>query len=177
MKSPIALRLSLAVALTAPLLFSSCVSDRSHVSRGYVGGYATHVSLPPSYAGQSYYYNNRHHVGGRYETGRYSSGGRSYNNRYYHNGQYLYGGAYRQHPGNTSYQNNRLRPVGAVGTMTYQRNVAVSPQYSTSRPYAAGSYFPGYTPPARSYTGRTYPTRPGYQGSFPRYYTTRSLGR
>lgn len=162
MKFPTPRILNLALPAAATLLLASCVSDgpRGGYHRGPGGGgYVTYATLPPNYAGDSYYYNNRYYAGGRYETGRYSYGGRSYGNRYYHNGQYIYGGSYRQYPVAHTVQPRGPRPSGS-GYVTYTTlppNFGGSAYYYNNRYYAGGRYETGrYTNQGRTYTGRYY---------------------
>ena len=58
-------------------------------------GYGVYNTLPPNYAGHTYYYGNRYYYGGRYDNGSYYYQGRPYGGRYYHNGRYYYGGRYQ----------------------------------------------------------------------------------
>lgn len=153
--------LSLALPVAASLLLGSCVSNEYRgAHRGHGGGgYVTYASLPPNYAGDSYYYNNRYYAGGRYETGRYSYGGRSYGSRYYHNGRYIYGGTYRQYPVGRTVQTRSPRPSGS-GYVTYTtlpRNFAGSAYHYNNRYYAGGRYETGrYTNQGRTYNSRYY---------------------
>lgn len=159
MKFPTTRILTLALPAAATLLLASCVSDGYHGGPHRGHGHVTYATLPPNYAGDSYYYNNRYYAGGRYETGRYSYGGRSYGNRYYHNGQYLYGGAYRQYPVVRTVQTSGPRGYGG-GYVTYTTlppNFAGSAYYYNNRYYAGGRYEAGrYTNQGRTYTGRYY---------------------
>lgn len=142
----------------------------------------TYTSLPPNYSGNSYYYNNRHYAGGRYETGRYSYGGRTYASRYYHNGGYLYGGDYRQNPGPGSYQRGpvrttsvQARPTGGGGHVTY---TTLPPNYSgttyfyNNRYYSGGKYESGrYAHAGRTYGNRYYHNGQYYYGGVQRQHT------
>lgn len=92
---------SILLAAVATVTLSSCVVA------DYPGGpppitsvsatYGVYDTLPPTYSGEAYRYQNRYYYGGRYEQGRYSYQGRPYTNRYYHNGRYFYGGLNETH--------------------------------------------------------------------------------
>jgi hypothetical protein len=99
--------ISIVSLVIAAASFSSCVvSDypggpvRGSVSSSF-GVYDT---LPNSYVGSAYRYQNRYYSGGKYETGNFQYKGRNYDNRYYHGGKYYYGGRNEYH-GNNRPQN------------------------------------------------------------------------
>jgi len=151
----------------AAFALSSCNSSGHYAERRAPasGGYVTYASLPPNYAGNAYYYNNRYYAGGRYESGRYTHGGRRYTTRYYHNGQYLYGGDYRQQAPSRAVQPRNRRTSGSAGYVTYTtlpQNYSGNAYYYNNRYYAGGRYESG----RYSHGGRTYTTRYYHNGQY-----------
>ncbi len=92
------------ISLASAFLSSCLVSNYPEGTASSAVTFGTYDTLPSTYVGDAYRYQNRYYYGGSYQRGSYNYRGRQYNDRYYHGGNYYYGGSHENHGHNTPQQ-------------------------------------------------------------------------